>query len=62
MANYVPNSWGRTRRPKDMSENVPASMQTATQVTTVAASALADDLDKARSAEVPLEKGGSAPY
>ena len=24
--------------------------------------ALADDLDKARSVEVPLEKGGSAPY
>jgi len=51
MANYVPNSWGRTRRPKNMSENVPASMQTATQVTTVAVGDLADDLDGTNAGE-----------
>jgi hypothetical protein len=44
MANYIPNSWGRTRRPKQMSDKVPASMQTATTVTVVGAGNLSDDL------------------
>jgi len=44
MANYIASSWGRTRRPKNMSEDVPSSIQTATTVTVVAAAALSDNL------------------
>ena len=40
MGTYRADSWGRTRRPKDMSEGVPPSKQTAVTVTTVEASAL----------------------
>ena len=40
-------SWGRTRRPKHLSQNAPETKQTATTVTMVEASALADDLDSA---------------
>ena len=40
-------SWGRTRRPKHLSQNAPGSKQTATTVTMVEASDLADDLDSA---------------
>ncbi len=36
-------SWGRTRRPKHLSQNAPENKQTATTVTMV--TALADDLD-----------------
>ena len=45
MATYKPTSWGRTRRPKHMSEDAPTSKQTAITVTTVAQSDLANDLD-----------------
>jgi len=44
MSFYKANSWGRTRRPKNMSEDVPSSIQTATTVTVVAAAALSDNL------------------
>ena len=37
-------SWGRTRRPKDMVEDVPATRQSATSVTPVAAAALSNTL------------------
>jgi len=47
MANYVPNSWGRTRRPKQLSPAVPPTKQTATTVTTSTAGNLADALDSA---------------
>ena len=46
---YVPTSWGRTRRPKALSDNhtVP-SKETAVAVTILASSGLlADDLDSA---------------
>ena len=40
------NSWGRTRRPKSLSDDgVVSTKQSATSVTCVAASDLADDLD-----------------
>jgi hypothetical protein len=51
MSFYKANSWGRTRRPKNMSEDVPVNIQTATQVTTVAVGALADDLDGSNAGE-----------
>ena len=51
MSFYKATSWGRTRRPKNMSEDVPVDMQTATQVTTVAVGDLADDLDGTNSGE-----------
>ena len=51
MATYKATSWGRTRRPKTMSDAVPSSMQTATTVTTVAASDLADSLNSADAGE-----------
>ena len=41
------NSWGRTRRPKHLSERIPPTKQTATTVTTSAAGNLADALDSA---------------
>ena len=44
-------SWGRTRRPKNMVEDVPVSKQTATTVTTVAAGDLSDNLTGANSGE-----------
>jgi len=44
MSIYNPSSWGRTRRPKDMVENVPASTQAATFVTPVSASSLSNTL------------------
>ncbi len=47
MPNYRATSWGRTRRPKNMSEEVPETMQTATSVTTVAAGDLSDALSSA---------------
>jgi hypothetical protein len=37
-------SWGRTRRPKHMVEDVPATRQSATSVTPVAAAALSNTL------------------
>lgn len=40
-------SWGRTRRPKHLSQSAPGSKQTATTVTMVQAGHLADDLDSA---------------
>ena len=43
-------SWGRTRRPKQLSHEVPPSKQAATSVTPVAAGSLADDLDSATAA------------
>ena len=45
MSVYKATSWGRTRRPKHMSEEVPSSKQTATTVTVVTAGNLANDLD-----------------
>ena len=51
MSVYKATSWGRTRRPKNMSEEVPSSKQTATTVTVVAAAALADDLDGTNAGE-----------
>jgi hypothetical protein len=44
MAIHKHSSWGRTRRPKHLSENVPSSKQTATTVTTVAVGDLSDAL------------------
>ena len=44
MSVYKATSWGRTRRPKNMSEDVPATKQSATSVTTVAAGDLSDTL------------------
>ena len=44
MSYYKATSWGRTRRPKDMSEEVPSSKQTATSVATVAVGDLSDAL------------------
>jgi hypothetical protein len=44
MSIYKATSWGRTRRPKHMVEDVPASKQTAITVTTVAAGDLSDAL------------------
>ena len=44
-------SWGRTRRPKQMVEDVPPSKQTAITVTTVAAGDLSDDLTGTNSGE-----------
>ena len=51
MATYKNHSWGRTRRPKQMSESVPSDKQTGITVTVVAASALADDLDGSNAGE-----------
>ena len=51
MSFYKATSWGRTRRPKNMSEDVPANIQTATQVTTVTVGALADNLDGTNAGE-----------
>ena len=50
MATYKATSWGRTRRPKHLSLGSPASKQTATSVTPVAAGSLADDLDSGTAA------------
>ena len=44
MSIYKATSWGRTRRPKHMVEDVPESKQTAITVTTVAAGDLSDAL------------------
>ena len=44
MSIYRATSWGRTRRPKDMVEDVPASKQTATTVTVVAKASLSNNL------------------
>jgi hypothetical protein len=44
MAVHKHNSWGRTRRPKHLTENVPPSKQTATTVTAVLAGGLSDAL------------------
>jgi len=44
MSIYKATSWGRTRRPKQMVEDVPASRQAATSVTPVAAAALSATL------------------
>ena len=45
------NSWGRTRRPKNMSEDVPQSLQTATTVTVVTAGNLSDNLSGTNAGE-----------
>ena len=48
MAVHKHNSWGRTRRPKGLTDSgVIPTKQTATSVTCVAAGDLADDLDSA---------------
>ena len=47
MSTYKANSWGRTRRPKHLVENVPPAKQSATTVTCFTAAQLADDLDNA---------------
>tara|TARA_B100001093_G_scaffold118397_1_gene110961 strand:- start:7272 stop:7730 length:459 start_codon:yes stop_codon:yes gene_type:complete len=44
MSIYKATSWGRTRRPKQMVEDVPSSRQAATSVTPVAAAALSNTL------------------
>ncbi len=44
MGTYRAESWGRTRRPKEMSEDVPPSKQTAVTLTTVASGALSHGL------------------
>lgn len=44
MSIYKATSWGRTRRPKQMVEDVPASRQAATSVTPVAVAALSNTL------------------
>ena len=44
MSIYKATSWGRTRRPKQMVEDVPVSRQTAVAVTPVAAAALSNTL------------------
>ena len=44
MASLTYSSWGRTRRPKQLSGNVPPATQTATSVTPVAAASLSDTL------------------
>jgi hypothetical protein len=44
MSIYKATSWGRTRRPKQMVEDVPVSRQAATSVTPVAAAALSNTL------------------
>jgi len=51
MSVYKATSWGRTRRPKNMSEEVPASKQAATSVTTVSAGDLSDNLTGTNSGE-----------
>lgn len=49
MATYTATSWGRTRRPKHLSERLPpaGTKQSATSVTVVTAGQLAADLDSA---------------
>ena len=44
MATYKPTSWGRTRRPKHLRENVPPAKQAATTVTVVTAAQLVQNL------------------
>ncbi len=44
MSIYRATSWGRTRRPKQMVEDVPASRQTAVAVTAVTSGNLSDTL------------------
>jgi hypothetical protein len=44
MSTYKATSWGRTRRPKHLSENIPPAIQTATTVTAVQASDLSSTL------------------
>ena len=44
MSTYKATSWGRTRRPKHVDENVPPAIQTATTVTVVEGSALSTTL------------------
>ena len=44
MAALTYSSWGRTRRPKQLSDEVPPAMQTATTVTPVAEGNLSDAL------------------
>jgi hypothetical protein len=51
MSVHKHNSWGRTRRPKQMSENAPSSKQTAITVTVVTAANLANDLDGSNAGE-----------
>ena len=45
MSAYKPTSWGRTRRPKDIKEQLPTTKQTATTVAVTAASDLNSDLN-----------------
>ena len=51
MSVYKNSSWGRTRRPKQMSENIPSSKQTAITVTVVTAAGLSDDLTSSNAGE-----------
>ena len=53
MATYRASSWGRTRRPKDLREDVEglADKQTAVQVTTVAVGDLENNLNSATAGE-----------
>jgi hypothetical protein len=44
MSTYKATSWGRTRRPKHLDENVPPSIQAQTHVTAVAGSSLSASL------------------
>ena len=44
MSIYKATSWGRTRRPKHLSENVPPTFQTQTAVTAIAGASLNSNL------------------
>ena len=47
MSIHKHSSWGRTRRPKHISESLPSTKQSATTVATTTAANLANDLDSA---------------
>jgi len=47
MSAYKPTSWGRTRRPKDIKQQLPTTKQTATTVAATALSDLNADLNDA---------------
>jgi len=47
MSAYKPTSWGRTRRPKDIKQQLPTTKQTATTVAVTALSDLNSDLNDA---------------
>jgi len=51
MATYKATSWGRTRRPKHLEEQIPPTKQAATTVTVVASGDLSADLNSTTAGE-----------